>query len=243
MQVERMNLPCTDAPREQRHVARAKSRRNFGATKRSSRVSSALHTTSMIPPVHGVVAAVASPSKCTSRSGRPTAYKKRAAATLLSCLLMNSFLLGIISDTHGLLRPEVLAALRGANFIIHAGDVGDPAILDQLKIIAPVFAVRGNVDTAPWTSVLPLTEVVQLDNVSIYVLHNLEQLDLDPAASGFQIVVSGHTHRPGSHWHDGVLYINPGSAGPRRFSLPITLARLDLPKTPWHVEFVQLPAA
>jgi len=156
---------------------------------------------------------------------------------------MNSFLLGIISDTHGLLRPEVLAALRGSNLIIHAGDVGDPAILNQLKIIAPVLAVRGNVDTAPWTSVLPLTEVVQLDNASIYVLHNLQQLDLDPAASGFQIVVSGHTHQPESYRHDGVLYINPGSAGPRRFSLPISLARLDLSKTPWHVDFVQFSAA
>jgi uncharacterized protein len=156
---------------------------------------------------------------------------------------MNSLLLGIISDTHGLLRPEALAALRGSNFIIHAGDVGDPAILNQLKIIAPVFAVRGNVDTAPWTSALPLTEVVRLDNVSIYVLHNLQQLDLNPTAAGFQIVVSGHTHQPESHRHDGVLYINPGSAGPRRFSLPISLARLDLSKTPWHVEFLQLPAA
>jgi uncharacterized protein len=156
---------------------------------------------------------------------------------------MNSSLVGIISDTHGLLRPEALAGLRGSNFIIHAGDVGAAAILDQLKTIAPVFAVRGNVDTETWTSALPLTEVVQLENISIYVLHNLQQLDLDPAASGFQIVVSGHTHQPESHWHDSVLYINPGSAGPRRFSLPISLARLDLSNTPWQVEFVQIPAA
>ena len=156
---------------------------------------------------------------------------------------MKSFLLGLISDTHGLLRPEALAALRGSNFIIHAGDIGNPAILDQLKTIAPVFAVRGNVDTEPWASALPLTEVVQLDDASIYVLHNLQQLDLDPAASAFQIVVSGHTHQPESHWHDGVLYINPGSSGPRRLSLPISMARLDLSKTPWAVEFVQLSAA
>src|SRR5579863_1631124 len=155
---------------------------------------------------------------------------------------MTSFHLGIISDTHGLLRPEALAALRGSNFIIHAGDVGNPRILDQLKSIAPVFAVRGNVDTEPWTSALPLTEVVELHNTSIYVLHNLEHLDLDPAASGFQIVISGHTHQPKSHLRDGVLYINPGSAGPRRFSLPICVAHLNLTKTPWKVEFVELSA-
>lgn len=153
---------------------------------------------------------------------------------------MNSFLLGLISDTHGLLRPEAISALQGSHAIIHAGDVGDPAILDRLKTIAPLFAVRGNVDTEPWASALPQTEVVELHNTSIYILHNLKQLDLNPAASGFQIVVNGHTHQPDSHSHDGVLYINPGSAGPRRFSLPISLARLNLLKTPWHVEFLQL---
>ena len=156
---------------------------------------------------------------------------------------MPPFLLGIISDTHGLLRPEATAALRGSDLIIHAGDVGNPQILDQLKSIAPVFTVRGNVDTEPWASALPLAEVVELGNTSIYILHNLEHLDLDPVASGFQIVISGHTHQPKSHLRDGVLYINPGSAGPRRFSLPISLARLDLSKTPWQVEFLQLDAS
>ena len=155
---------------------------------------------------------------------------------------MKPFFLGIISDTHGLLRPAALAALKGSKTIIHAGDVGNPKILDQLKSIAPVFAVRGNVDTEPWASTLQLTEVVELRNTSIYVLHNLEHLDLDPAASGFQMVISGHTHQPKSHLRDGVLYINPGSAGPRRFSLPISLARLDLSKTPCQVEFVELSA-
>ena len=153
---------------------------------------------------------------------------------------MNSFLLGIISDTHGLLRPEALTALQGCDAIIHAGDVGNQAILDRLKSIAPVFAVRGNVDTEPWASSHPLTAVVELQDVSIYVLHNLEQLDLNPKTAGFHIVVSGHTHKPESHWRDGVLYINPGSAGPRRFSLPISLARLELHKTPRQVEFVNL---
>ncbi len=149
-------------------------------------------------------------------------------------------ILGLISDTHGLLRPEAIAALRGSNLIIHAGDVGNPQILDKLKSIAPVFAVRGNVDSELWASALPLAEVVELHNASIYVLHNLEQLDLNPSASGFKIVISGHTHQPESHWRDAVLNINPGSAGPRRFSLPISLARLNLLKTPWQVEFLQL---
>jgi len=151
---------------------------------------------------------------------------------------MQSFLLGIISDTHGLLRPEAISALKGSQAIIHAGDVGNPAILDQLKTVAPVFAVRGNVDTEPWTCSLPLTAVVELQDVSIYVLHNLERLDLNPKVAGFHIVISGHTHKPESHWHDGVLYINPGSAGPRRFSLPISMALLDLRKTPWQIEFL-----
>jgi len=156
---------------------------------------------------------------------------------------MKLFLLGIISDTHGLLRREALSALKGCQAIIHAGDVGSPAILDQLKAVAPVFAVRGNVDTEPWTSSLPLTAVVELQNVSIYVLHNLGQLDLNPKTAGFHIVVSGHTHKPESHWHDDVLYINPGSAGPKRFHLPITVAGLQLHQTPWQPELLHLPVA
>jgi putative phosphoesterase len=150
------------------------------------------------------------------------------------------FLLGLISDTHGLLRPEALEALKGSQVIIHAGDVGKPTILEQLKSVAPVFAVRGNVDTEPWSSTLPTSKVLEFQNISVYVLHNLKQLDLNPAASGFRIVVSGHTHQAESHWEDGILYINPGSAGPRRFSVPISLARLDLLKTPWQVEFLQI---
>jgi hypothetical protein len=153
---------------------------------------------------------------------------------------MNSFILGIISDTHGHLRTEAKAALQGSHAIIHSGDVGKPRILDDLKSIAPVFAVRGNVDTEPLASSLPLTKIIELEQVSIYVLHNLEHLDLNPASSGLHIVISGHTHKPESHSRDGVLYVNPGSAGPKRFNFPITLARLDLLQTPWQVEFVQL---
>jgi uncharacterized protein len=153
---------------------------------------------------------------------------------------VKSFVLGLISDTHGLLRPEAVEALGGSQAIIHAGDVGDPSILNRLKDTAPVHAVRGNVDTEPWCQTLAKDVVLELQGTSIYILHNLEQLDTDPKAAGFQIVISGHTHKPQSSWRDGVLYINPGSAGPRRFSLPISLARLDLGKTPWQPEFIQL---
>ena len=148
--------------------------------------------------------------------------------------------IGLISDTHGLLRPQALRALEGSDLIIHAGDVGDPEILEALKTLAPVFAVRGNVDTAEWTSVLPPTAVAEAGAVMIYVLHDVQELDLDPAAAGFRIVVSGHSHKPGKMERNGVLYINPGSAGPRRFQLPVTVARLNLEEEPWNLEFVDL---
>jgi putative phosphoesterase len=148
--------------------------------------------------------------------------------------------IGLISDTHGLLRPEALRALEGSDLIIHAGDVGNPEIIEALTKMAPVVAVRGNVDTEPWASVLPETEVVEAGPATIYVLHDVKALDLNPAAAGFHIVVSGHSHKPGRTEHDGVLYINPGSAGPRRFELPVTLARLGLGQTPWRVDFVDL---
>jgi len=149
-------------------------------------------------------------------------------------------LLGIISDTHGLLRPEVLHALRDAELIIHAGDVGTPEILAQLKSIAPVFAVRGNVDTQAWARELPETTVVEAWGISLYVLHNLQYLDLKPEASGFQAVISGHTHQPEQHERGGVFYLNPGSAGPRRFHLPVTVALLDPEEKPLRARIVQL---
>jgi putative phosphoesterase len=148
--------------------------------------------------------------------------------------------IGLISDTHGLLREEALRALEGSELIIHAGDVGKPEIIDTLKTLAPVVAVRGNVDTEPWASALAETEVVEAGRATIYVLHDVLTLDLSPAAAGIHIVVSGHSHKPVRTEHDGVLYINPGSAGPRRFQLPVTLARLDLGQTPWKVEFIDL---
>ena len=154
----------------------------------------------------------------------------------------NPKMIGLISDTHGLLRPQAMLALEGADLIIHAGDVGDPEILEKLKALAPVFAVRGNVDTEAWARALPVTEVIETGPATIYVLHDVHALDLDPAAAGFQIVVSGHSHKPGQTERAGVLYVNPGSAGPRRFDLPVTVARLSLNCPPWKVEFVELLA-
>jgi putative phosphoesterase len=152
-------------------------------------------------------------------------------------------LIGLISDTHGLLRDEAVQALKGSELIIHAGDVGKPDILDALKSVAPVVAVRGNIDRGAWASKLPLTAVAEAGPVTIYVLHDVHDLDLDPAASGFQIVVSGHSHKPSRTERNGVLYVNPGSAGPRRFQLPVTVARLDLSEKPWNVEFIELSSA
>jgi uncharacterized protein len=149
-------------------------------------------------------------------------------------------LIGIISDTHGLLRPEAEQALAGVDLIVHAGDVGRPEILARLKQIAPLFAVRGNVDVEEWAQQLPETTVVDANGVSFYVLHNLQELDLRPDAAGFDIVISGHTHQAEQREKNGVLFINPGSAGPRRFHLSVTLARLDLGKRPWKAEIVAL---
>ena len=149
-------------------------------------------------------------------------------------------LIGLISDTHGVLRPQALEALRGSELILHAGDVGKPAILTALRELAPVIAVRGNVDTSDWASTLPETAVAEAGKVLLYVLHDVHALDLNPAAAGFHVVVSGHSHQPGKFERDGVLYINPGSAGTRRFQLPVTVARLNLSRAPFKVEFVEL---
>ena len=136
---------------------------------------------------------------------------------------------GLISDTHGLVRPEALAALAGSAHIVHAGDIGDLAVLEALARIAPVTAVRGNNDLGAWTKNLRERETLEIDGTRIYVIHDLAQLDLDPAAAGFDVVVSGHSHRPAEERRGGALYVNPGSAGPRRFKLPIAVARLALP--------------
>jgi putative phosphoesterase len=135
---------------------------------------------------------------------------------------------GLISDTHGLLRPEAVAFLRGSDFIVHAGDVGDAEIVARLEQLAPVTAVRGNNDKGAWAESIAETEVLRIDDVSIYVLHDIAELDLDPVAAGFQVVMFGHSHRPSSDTRDGVLYVNPGSAGPRRFKLPISVGELQI---------------
>jgi uncharacterized protein len=149
-------------------------------------------------------------------------------------------ILGLISDTHGLLRDNALRAMQNTGLIIHAGDVGDPKILEALEGLAPVTAVRGNVDTAEWAAGLPMTAVVKIGGTRIYVLHDVKELKVNAIPAGVSIVVSGHSHKPGQAMRDGILHINPGSAGPRRFNLPITVARLDLDRKPWEVEFIDV---
>jgi putative phosphoesterase len=149
-------------------------------------------------------------------------------------------LIGIISDTHSLLRPEALTALRGSDYIIHAGDIGDPDILKKLGEIAPLTAIRGNVDREPWAQKVPATDVLEVEGVSIYILHNLNELDLKPEAAGFAVVVCGHSHVPKQEAKKGVLYFNPGSAGPRRFRLPVTIGRLKVKRGKVSGEIVEL---
>ncbi len=136
-------------------------------------------------------------------------------------------LIGVISDTHGLLRPEVVKALQGCEWIIHAGDIGKPEVLEALRAIAPVVAVRGNMDFGAWVESLPLTATLEVGEVRLYIRHNPYELDLDPVAAGFDVVITGHTHTPALH-RKGALYVNPGAAGPRRFHRPVSLARLQI---------------
>jgi uncharacterized protein len=149
-------------------------------------------------------------------------------------------ILGLISDTHGLLRDNALRAMQNSGLIIHAGDVGDRKVLEALENLAPVIAVRGNVDTEEWATKVPPTAALKAGAVRIYVLHDVKELNLNSIPSGVSIIVSGHSHRPGQATRDGILYINPGSAGPRRFNLPITVARLDLDRKPWEAEFIDV---
>jgi putative phosphoesterase len=147
---------------------------------------------------------------------------------------------GVISDTHGLMREEAIAALRGSQLIIHAGDIGTPAVLDRLREIAPVRAVRGNNDRAEWARDIPETDVVEVGSHHIYLLHDVSELDIDPAAAGFAAVIAGHSHKPAGSSRDGVLYLNPGSAGPRRFKLPIAVARLRVTDGGLEHEIIEL---
>lgn len=149
-------------------------------------------------------------------------------------------IIGVISDTHGRLRPEAVAAMQGSHSIIHAGDIGDARILDELSAIAPVTAVRGNVDQGAWAQKIPATNVLQVGEVSIYILHNLAELDVKPEAANFAAVVYGHSHVAKQESKNGVLYFNPGSAGARRFQLPVSVGRLLLLNGKIQSEIVQL---
>ncbi len=169
--------------------------------------------------------------------GRGTEVGGTAADTISWVLRV-----GLISDTHGLLRPEALAALQGSDHIVHAGDIGDPAILEALARIAPVTAVRGNNDAGATYRRIPETATLEAGGIRVHVIHDLKELELDPAAAGYRVVVSGHSHRPLSSERDGVLYVNPGSAGPRRFSLPISIGYLHLKGGQVEAELVELLA-
>jgi len=150
---------------------------------------------------------------------------------------------GVIADTHGLLRPEAAVALAGSELIVHAGDVGSAEVLDKLREIAPVVAVRGNNDKGAWAVALPAAAVVEIGGVVLYVLHDLSELDLDPAAAKFHVVIAGHSHRPQIDHRNGVMFLNPGSAGPRRFTLPVAVARLHVHGGRVRAEIVELVVA
>ncbi len=147
---------------------------------------------------------------------------------------------GVISDTHGIVRPEAIEALRDSELILHAGDVGDPEVLDRLRAIAPTIAVRGNNDKGTWAQSLPLGEVVEVGELQLYVLHELSELDLDPKAAELAAVICGHSHRPNAEVREGVLFLNPGSAGPRRFALPVAVARLRVVGKSLSHELIEL---
>jgi putative phosphoesterase len=151
-----------------------------------------------------------------------------------------SHIVGVISDTHGLIRPEAIAALRGSDLIIHAGDVGRPGVIDALRAVAPTYAVRGNIDQGDWAAGLPHTQRLEVGGLGFLVLHDLSELDLDPATAGVAAVVFGHSHKPSATTRDGILFLNPGSAGPRRFTLPVAVARVGISGRQLHPQIVQL---
>jgi putative phosphoesterase len=154
---------------------------------------------------------------------------------------MTDVTVGVISDTHGLMRPEAIEALRDSDLIIHAGDVGRPEVIANLRAVAPTFAVRGNVDVADWAAALPETTTVEVGALRFFVLHDIAQLDLDPADAGFAAVVFGHSHVPAIEVRNGVLFLNPGSAGPRRFKLPVAVARVQVSGRQLSPRILELP--
>jgi hypothetical protein len=168
-------------------------------------------------------------------------YRRLYSVSLAKNLMAGqASIIGVISDTHGLLRPEAVNALQGSNFIIHAGDVGDPGIITGLERIAPLTVIRGNIDTATWSKKLPETNVLQVGGLTFYVLHKVQDLDLNPHAAGFAAVIFGHSHQPSIEWRRNVLFFNPGSAGPRRFRLPISVGRLTVNDGRIEPELIEL---
>lgn len=149
-------------------------------------------------------------------------------------------IVGVISDTHGVISKQALEALKGSQLIIHAGDVGDPRVIERLEQIAPVYAVRGNTDRGRWAQGLPMTQVVEVQDMYFFVIHDISMLDLDPKAAGFSAIIYGHSHVPKEEWKDGVLYFNPGSAGPKRFRLPICFGRMEITNGNIDVEIMDL---
>jgi uncharacterized protein len=154
----------------------------------------------------------------------------------------NGLRVGLVSDTHGLLRPEARTFLIGCDYIVHGGDVGDPKILEELATMAPLIAVRGNNDAAPWAERLRQTELIRVGNIFVYVIHDLAQLDIDPRAAGVRVVISGHSHKPSVEERDGILYVNPGSCGPRRFKLPISVGEIVVSGSAVNARLVDLIA-
>jgi putative phosphoesterase len=157
--------------------------------------------------------------------------------------IQNELRVGLVSDTHGLLRPEARAFLAGCDYIVHGGDVGNAEILDDLALMAPLIAVRGNNDTQIWAARLAQTELVRVGNIFLYVIHNLEELDIDPAAAGVRVVVSGHSHQPKVEERAGILYVNPGSCGPRRFKLPISAGEITVSGSAVKARIVDLASS
>jgi putative phosphoesterase len=153
-----------------------------------------------------------------------------------------NYRIGVISDTHGLLREEAIGLLKGVDLILHAGDVGNQELLDTLEKVAPVFAVRGNMDRGEWSQGLPQTQWVEVGEITIYILHDLDKLDLLPQAAGISMVVSGHTHQPEEEYRDGVYYLNPGSVGPRRFNKPVSMAIVEVMGRNLNAEIIKLKA-
>jgi putative phosphoesterase len=154
--------------------------------------------------------------------------------------MINKFIIGAISDTHGLLRPEVISVFKGFNLIIHAGDIGNPQVLDGLKAISKVIAIRGNNDKGMWAKRLPETEIVAVQGISIYIIHDIKEFILEPRATGINVVISGHSHHPKVENRKSVLFVNPGSAGPRRFNLPVSVARISVSHVNVEAELIEI---